>query len=620
MKSLHRFCLGAISLVVTLIPVMAQQEAASLILTNGEKKLSLPLFPGTESYRIHGAQDLDSPWSILNSGAISGFTWTDPISASQGFFRVEAISMSPNDTLTELVLNRLAYGPTPDELERVKAMGADAYILEQLASENIIESLDIDQINTSRDWRRVVVSGVPTNRDFYIYQTSPGDVYIDDLRLVPGTNPDAAGNVITDGGFENPLSGWTISPNMLESFIDTAEAHSGSSSLHLVTTDGGTTKGSSIWKPLSAVTLNSTTYTLSFWWKPGTNINPNLVLRFSGGGIRGEGNLNLATRLELGSATTDDVRAWHVLHAVRSKKQLEEVLLQFFENHFVTQVSKTRDHFDDYYDDEDIDRRAYRTEYKEIQRWRAALQQPACTFSNLLTISAESPAQIIYLDTVNSRGNGSNIPNENYARELLELYTFGVDNGYDQTDVTLMSRAWTGWSVNIVDPSQEMNPLAPRSTTLRPGGTNVNKVENLAGVWAFNYKSENHWNQGATILFPGKKVPDRFGPPYAGRITLSRLMLTRTSTRTGRKSWSQAQLRAEPFICIWNPRATFTWTTSGLSRDQARTWEATSFLMEASNRVSPVGMSPQITPPPQLQWEGLIRERAPYILFPRRPV
>jgi hypothetical protein len=92
-----------------------------------------------------------------------------------------------------------------------------------------------------------------------------------------------------------------------------------------------------------------------------------------------------------------------------------------------------------------------------------------------------------------------------------------VDNGYDQTDITLLSRAWTGWTVQIVDPTNEFNALAAKSTTLRPGGTNPANNENLEGLWAFNYRASRHWNQGATILFPGKTVPDRFGPPYAGR-------------------------------------------------------------------------------------------------------
>src|SRR5438874_2813055 len=119
---------------------------------------------------------------------------------------------------------------------------------------------------------------------------------------------------------------------------------------------------------------------------------------------------------------------------------------------------------------------------------------------------------IIYLDTVNSRGDNGRIANENYARELLELFTFGVDNGYDQNDITVMSRAWTGWSVNIMDATNEFNPLAPDLRALNPGVA----VSNLVGVWSFQYKQGNH-NTASKTIFPNKTVPARFGPPYAGR-------------------------------------------------------------------------------------------------------
>ena len=121
---------------------------------------------------------------------------------------------------------------------------------------------------------------------------------------------------------------------------------------------------------------------------------------------------------------------------------------------------------------------------------------------------------IIYLDTVNSKGNGSNIANENYARELLELFTFGVDNGYEQHDITEMSKAWTGWSVRLVDETNEFNPFAPQSSTPISGPST--EIRNLAGLWAFAYKNENHNNQ-EKIIFAGKQVPARFGAPYAGR-------------------------------------------------------------------------------------------------------
>src|SRR5437588_9031189 len=109
---------------------------------------------------------------------------------------------------------------------------------------------------------------------------------------------------------------------------------------------------------------------------------------------------------------------------------------------------------------------------------------PQCTCYDLLKISAESAAMIIYLDTVNSKGNSGNIANENYARELQELFTFGVDNGYDQNDITRMSRVWTGWSVNIMDSTNEFNPVATDPGPLHPGVA----VSILMVVWSVQYK------------------------------------------------------------------------------------------------------------------------------------
>src|SRR5439155_6728895 len=281
---------------------------------------------------------------------------------------------------------------------------------------------------------------------------------------------------------------------------------------------GGTTKDSSIWQTISPPGLSSSqTYTLSYWFLPGSNIHSSdVTVRLSGSGIVAIPG-TLATHLVQGSATIDELRAWHVQHAVQSRRQLLEVLDQFLENHFVTQYSKSSDYFDTYYDGNIRGLLATQLEFKENQRWRQALLNPQCTFYDLLRISAESPAMIIYLDTVNSKGNASNIANENYARELLELFSFGVDNGYDQNDITMMSRAWTGWSVNILDYTNEFNPFALRTTNVLPGViNNFNSVSNLAGVWSFQYKQANH-NTSIKTVFPNKTVPARFGAPYAGR-------------------------------------------------------------------------------------------------------
>src|ERR1041385_6484469 len=66
----------------------------------------------------------------------------------------------------------------------------------------------------------------------------------------------------------------------------------------------------------------------------------------------------------------------------------------------------------------------------------------------MLRASALSPAMLWYLDgRVNRRENMAEHPNENYARELLELHTLGVHGGYTQKDVMEVARCLTGWTV-----------------------------------------------------------------------------------------------------------------------------------------------------------------------------
>jgi uncharacterized protein (DUF1800 family) len=67
-------------------------------------------------------------------------------------------------------------------------------------------------------------------------------------------------------------------------------------------------------------------------------------------------------------------------------------------------------------------------------------------FEDLLLATAQHPAMLLYLDQAQSTQRGLN---ENYARELMELHTLGVNGGYTQADVREMARVLTGWSVDI---------------------------------------------------------------------------------------------------------------------------------------------------------------------------
>ena len=67
-------------------------------------------------------------------------------------------------------------------------------------------------------------------------------------------------------------------------------------------------------------------------------------------------------------------------------------------------------------------------------------------FEDLLLATAQHPAMLLYLDQAQSTSRGLN---ENYARELMELHTLGVNGGYTQADVRELARILTGWSVDI---------------------------------------------------------------------------------------------------------------------------------------------------------------------------
>jgi uncharacterized protein (DUF1800 family) len=114
--------------------------------------------------------------------------------------------------------------------------------------------------------------------------------------------------------------------------------------------------------------------------------------------------------------------------ALHSDRQLEEVLVDFWFNHFNVFARKgptglfVRDHED-----------------------RAIRPHVFSRFRDLLGATARSPAMLIYLD--NWQSNDRRGLNENYARELLELHTLGVEGGYTQLDVINVARAFTGWTV-----------------------------------------------------------------------------------------------------------------------------------------------------------------------------
>ncbi len=93
---------------------------------------------------------------------------------------------------------------------------------------------------------------------------------------------------------------------------------------------------------------------------------------------------------------------------------------------------------------------------KQIQLFRSLGRGP---FGDLLLAVSQDPAMMIWLDTVQNKvEKASDVPNENYAREVLELYSLGIDNGYNQQDITELAKALTGWDYIGRDFPDPKNP------------------------------------------------------------------------------------------------------------------------------------------------------------------
>jgi uncharacterized protein (DUF1800 family) len=137
----------------------------------------------------------------------------------------------------------------------------------------------------------------------------------------------------------------------------------------------------------------------------------------------------------------NDLASGKLLRAIYSDRQLEEVLVDFWYNHFNIFLDKGADRY-------------LVTEYE-----REAIRPYVLgKFRDMLEATAKSPAMLFYLDNWQSAGPGATPLrafgpqrrglNENYGRELLELHTLGVEGGYTQKDVTEVARCFTGWTID----------------------------------------------------------------------------------------------------------------------------------------------------------------------------
>ena len=269
----------------------------------------------------------------------------------------------------------------------------------------------------------------------------------------------------------------------------------------------------------------------------------------SGASLSREDSMALRQRGQQLRAVVTDLQSAKVARAVASERQLQEVLTDFWFNHFNVFIRKGGP------------QPFYMRSYEEGIRERAL-----GNFRDLLGFVAKSPAMLFYLDNARSMADSGRPTlvslemrsrmdgmqrrrarrdpmrqprpqqrlrqglNENYGRELLELHTLGVDGGYTQQDVIEVARALTGWTIR---PPQEgggfvfrpiMHDAAPKVVLGRrlPGGRGIEDGEEVLDILA---------RHPSTARFIATKLARRFvsDTPSTALIDRAAAVFTRTN-------------------------------------------------------------------------------------------
>ncbi|HKG46977.1 MAG TPA: DUF1800 domain-containing protein [Pyrinomonadaceae bacterium] len=311
------------------------------------------------------------------------------------------------------VLNRLGFGARPADIERVKAVGLENYINQQLSPEKIVDSVAEGKV------RELSVLNMPT-AELYEKYPQPGQL----MRQLQ-----ARGMLPAEMSMEKPDN----NQNPLEN--------------------------------------EKYRKVLQEYYRENGLERPQRIIA--------------------------ELQASRILRAVYSERQLQEVMVDFWTNHFNIFAGKGAD------------------------RWllpaydRDTIRPNAMgKFSTLLQATAQSPAMLFYLDNFQSVSPNANQRrggllqqlrpqpqqpqrqrrgiNENYARELMELHTLGVDGGYMQKDVQEIARCFTGWTI-----------FQPRG-----GAAAVNAIMGEAGrrnAGTFFFNARVHDDGEKTVL--GHKIP-----------------------------------------------------------------------------------------------------------------
>jgi uncharacterized protein (DUF1800 family) len=216
-----------------------------------------------------------------------------------------------------------------------------------------------------------------------------------------------------------------------------------------------------------------------------------------------------------------------ILRSTLSQRQLYQRMVELWTDHFSIDITKEVDTFLKPVDDRDVIR-----------------VNALGNFGTLLRASAHSPAMLTYLDNQLSTAGA---PNENYAREIMELHSLGVDGGYTQTDVHEVCRCLSGWGYD--------------STSSSPTYGN------------FRYSSGRHDN-GSKTIFAG--TPQQLNVPAGGGQADGDLVLTAlvnhpSTARFVAKKMIMRLLREDPSQALIDAVAATYTATGGDIKSMIRT-------------------------------------------------
>ena len=367
-------------------------------------------------------------------------------------------------------LNRLAYGPRPGDVARVKQMGLAKWIDQQLNPNSIDDHALQARLE---NYPTLAMSATRLIEDYPQPKQAAKEAAKAQAQAAPQTRAEAAAAVVAKDAPNDPNQPVYTSqdfPNKSASSGNNssgASADAGSAATVLLS-DGSTVPAAQTSTQLSTQTSSSAPSPMKE--DPAAE---NVATRGGGGkrDVLGGADPNavpkaIADDSKRPARVIEELAMAKVTRAIYSERQLQQVLDDFWFNHFNVFAGKGEDRY-------------YLTSYE-----RDVIQPHTLgKFKDLVTATAQSPAMLFYLDNFLSAdpraaarqaaeraarqqtryGYGRSFPppqnppaqrkkqerglNENYGRELMELHTLGVDGGYTQKDVTEVARCFTGWSI-----------------------------------------------------------------------------------------------------------------------------------------------------------------------------